>query len=178
MLIEESLIKKNKFTRSGQMLPIVNGVVIHWVDWPGAMAEQVVEYFNYLPENEPGRYASAHYVVGLEGEIIKMIPEDEIAWHAGPSGQTKEWIHAKLGGKPNWRTIGIELCHPDGSDAFLRSTWRSAVMLVADIMNRHNIIMPDRVFRHYDCVGKVCPRWFVDHPADWAEFMHDIRARL
>lgn len=178
MLIDDRLIQVDPHTRPGQMLPIVGGVVVHYTQWPGATADRIRDYFDALPATEPGRYASAHYAVGLEGEIVRMIPEDEVAWHAGPSDQTKQWVHAKLGGKPNWRTIGIEMCHPDDTGAFLRATWRSAVMLTADILIRHGIPRSDRILRHHDCTGKHCPAWMVDHPADWAEFVQDVRARL
>ena len=121
-MIERKLIAIDKHTRPGQPLPRVTGVVIHYVQWPGATAQRIRDYFDALPRTEPGRYASAHYAVGLEGEVIQMVPEEEVAWHAGPSSKTRREVETRLGGKPNWRTIGIELCHPDASGAFLRAT--------------------------------------------------------
>jgi len=177
MFVREKLISKNAHTRSGQELPSISGVVMHWVQWPMATAGRIVEYFDTLPTTEPGRYASAHYVVGLEGEIIRMIPEAECAWHAGPSSRTRPEIEERLGGKPNWRTIGIEMCHPGKEGALLRLTWVSAVRLAADIMRRHNI-PATHLIRHYDCTGKDCPLWFVENPADWAEFVHDVRQAI
>ena len=178
MLITQQVLPINKHTRSGISLNGVRGVGLHWPDAPGWTADRLRAYIAGLPKSEPGRFASYQYAVGLEGEIIQMIPETECAWHGGPSDQTKPHIEARLGGKPNWTTIGICMCHPDTSGAFLRATWRSAVELVADIYHRHGITRTDTILRHHDFTGKHCPAWMVDHPADWAEFVHDVRAIL
>lgn len=44
---------------------------------------------------KPGRQASAHYVVGQDGEVVQMVRHDDIAWHATAANQT---------------SIGIEHC--------------------------------------------------------------------
>src|SRR5512135_3583676 len=45
---------------------------------------------------------SAHYVVGREGQVVQMVRDEDIAWHAGRS---------MLGDQPNVNTfsLGIEL---------------------------------------------------------------------
>lgn len=177
MNLKEHLLDVHPHTRSKEPLKEVRGVVIHWVQWPGASAQKIRDYFNSLPTTEPSRYASAHYAVGLAGEIIKMIPENECAWHAGPSSKTVASVEEALGGKPNWRTIGIEMCHPGRDGAFLRSTWRSAAMLTATIMRQYDI-SPGRVYRHFDCTGKECPKWFVDHNEEWTVFLSDVYSRM
>ncbi len=178
MTIDARVIAVDSHTRSGQPLRRVEGVVIHYVQWPGATAQRIRDYFHALPRTEPGRYASAHYAVGLEGEVIQMVPEDEVAWHAGPSSKTRREVETRLGGKPNWRTIGIELCHPDTSGAFLRATWRSAIELAVDIMHRHGISKEAHILRHYDCTGKLCPLWMVNNSTDWTEFVREVGAGL
>lgn len=171
MEITKELIDINDHTRPGkktQPLRHVNGVVIHYVQWPGASAQRVRDYFNDLPKTEPNRFASAHYVVGLRGEVIQMIPEDECAWHAGPSSSTNHKTELSLGGKPNWRTIGIECCHPDASGKLTDETERATIELAADILVRHESMI---LLRHYDCTGKRCPRWYVDHESEWRRFV-------
>ena len=177
MLIEDKLLPFNPQTRSGIPLTAVGGVVIHWADAPQWTSDQLTEYLASLPDTEPGRYASYHYVVGLDGEINRLIPEDECAWHAGPSSDTRAGIRGRLGGLPNWYTIGICMCHPDTGGAFLRATWRSAAELAADVLRRNKVFRTNTVLRHHDCTGKRCPGWFTDHPADWAEFVHEVRSR-
>lgn len=34
----------------------------------------------------------------------------------------------------------------------------------------------DRVIRHYDVTGKLCPLYFMEHPAAWEAFLADVRA--
>jgi N-acetylmuramoyl-L-alanine amidase CwlA len=178
MPIRQAFVPMDEHTRSGIKLPIVQGVVIHYTGQPGQSLNSLTEYLEKLSNMDQSRYASWHYGVGIEGEIDQVIPEDECAWHAGPSNLTRPEILERFGGKPNWRTIGIEMCHPSNDGAITRATWRATVSLVAEIFHRHNITNINRCVRHYDCTRKICPKWFVDHPADWAEFQHDIRSRL
>jgi N-acetyl-anhydromuramyl-L-alanine amidase AmpD len=56
---------------------------------------------------------SAHYVVGKDGEVVKMVPLSEAAWHAGRSR------HPVGGGAVNLRSVGIELVNRnDGKDPY------------------------------------------------------------
>jgi len=66
------------------------------------------------------RAASAHVMVGLDGEIIQLMPLEYLAWHAGPS----RWRGTR---GCNYFTWGIELVNPgrlelerlsSGADAF------------------------------------------------------------
>jgi len=70
-------------------------IVIHYT--AGRSAESSA---NYLARNDVG--ASAHIVIGREGDIYQLVPFDTIAWHAGKSA---------YGGRTmlNQYAIGIEL---------------------------------------------------------------------
>ena len=88
MNIDKQHIGVSKFARPGYFRPATDGIVWHWVGNAGQGAEGVRRYFDSLDEQDPGDderdiFASAHYVVGLEGEIIELIPKDEIAYHCG-----------------------------------------------------------------------------------------------
>ena len=48
---------------------------------------------------------SCHYLIKADGEIIKMVPEKYISWHAGISG----WLKFK---NLNKNSIGIEISNP------------------------------------------------------------------
>lgn len=169
MRIEKKLLPPSKWARPEIELPTVTGVVIHWVANPGANPKQIRDYFATVE-----RYASAHYVIGINGEILYIVPENEVAYHAGPSDLTKGDVKESLGGLPNWRTIGIELCHPDWTGQFTAKTLEKAVSLTADICYRHSINVMKNVLRHYDCTGKHCPKWYVDHPDKWESFKRDV----
>ena len=34
------------------------------------------------------------------------------------------------------------------------------------------------MIRHYDVTGKICPKWFTEHPDAWEQFKQDVAARL
>ena len=72
MNIQQDLLTKNKYSRPGVLLKAVKGIVIHWVANPGTSAQANRNYFENLKAQPPGlppekyRYASAHYVIGIE----------------------------------------------------------------------------------------------------------------
>ena len=54
---------------------------------------------------DPGARVSSHYVVDEDGGVLRLVPEERCAWHAGVSW----WRgHAEL----NSRSIGIEIVNP------------------------------------------------------------------
>jgi N-acetylmuramoyl-L-alanine amidase len=52
-----------------------------------------------------------------------------------------------------------------------------AVRLVSQLCVEYGI-SPLRIYRHYDCTGKDCPRWWVDHTEDWHAFLNMVRREL
>ena len=36
-------------------------------------------------------------------------------------------------------------------------------------------LKPDDIIRHYDVTGKICPKYFVDHPEEWETFHKDVK---
>jgi len=85
-------------------------------------------------------YISVHYIVGLKGEVVQTIREDDRAWHAGRS----EWHGTK---SLNNHSIGIEVVS-DGY--YYTDKQRQAVQeLCRDIMGRNNIPIIN-VLRHAD----------------------------
>jgi hypothetical protein len=123
MNITEQFLTKNKYSRPCTLLKAVKGIVIHWAANPVSTALANRNYFeglkNQMPPNDK-RFASAHYV-GLQGEIIRCVPDKEVCCHAGADNYTNEAIR-RLSSYPNNCTIGIELCHHDWSGAFSAET--------------------------------------------------------
>ena len=70
----------NPWSRPGTELKKINGVVIHYVGNPGTTASGNRNYFESLSTGTDGVYASAHFVVGLDGEVIQCIPLREISY--------------------------------------------------------------------------------------------------
>lgn len=169
MKIEQAILPPSKWSRPQIPLVLITGIVIHWVANAGATAKQIRDYFATV-----SRHASAHYIIDVDGSIIQAVPEDEVAYHAGPSDRTREDTLKRLGGLPNWRTVGIELCHPDWTGEFTGRTIESAISLTADIGSRKRVDVLHNVLRHYDCTGKYCPKYYVDHPEAWRDFREDV----
>ena len=151
------LLPVNPYSRPGIPLEQVNGIVIHYVGNPGTTAAQNHSYFENLAQTGE-TYASSHFLVGLEGEIIQNVPLDEIAYCSN---------------QRNEDTISIVCCHPDDSGAFNQATYDSLVQLTRWLMEAYDLDT-DQVIRHYDVTGKICPKSFVENPEEWEQFLKDL----
>ena len=69
MEIQERLLTINPYSRSGEKQNKIENIVIHWVGNAGSSALANRNYFENL-KNTHATYASSHYIVGLNGEII------------------------------------------------------------------------------------------------------------
>ncbi|MDR0440789.1 MAG: N-acetylmuramoyl-L-alanine amidase [Candidatus Accumulibacter sp.] len=80
---------------------------------------------------DPARKVSAHYLIGRDGEIVRLVEEKERAWHAGAS-----W----WGGDTdvNSSSIGIELDN-DGFEPFADAQIDALLALLSDIVRRYRI---------------------------------------
>ena len=147
----------NTYSRPGTPLDEVNGIVVHYVGNPGTTAEQNHGFFVNLAETGE-TYASSHFLIGLDGEIIQNMPLNEIAYCSN---------------ERNADPISIECCHPDEEGQFTDATYSSLIRLVVWLMDCYDLDI-SQVIRHYDVTGKECPRWYVLHPEDWTRFLADV----
>lgn len=130
-------------------------IVIHYVGATGG-AEANCKWYAAAD-----RGSSAHYFVGFDGEIYQSVEDKDIAWHCG----AKTYVHPNC---RNSNSIGIELCvRNKGSNAATSKDWyfedatvASAVALTRELMKKYGVT-PDRVIRHHDVTGKICPNPFV-----------------
>lgn len=172
-MITQKFLTKNKYSRVGKPLNKLLGVVIHYVGVNNQRPEQTVAYFESLKYGKNQIYASAHYVIGTDGNGIQCIPDTEVAYHCGAK-LYKPGIVEKLSQYPNYTTIGIELCHtPNG---FTEETLETASNLVAQILLENDLLIND-VYRHYDITGKICPKFFVDSELDWKKFKERVMSK-
>lgn len=170
----------------------IKGIVIHWVANPNSTA---IANRNFFENRKYGtsEFGSAHYIIGLSGEIIQCLPEDEIGYHVGSSlpyrsGSKQiytpaawEFLNHKsteTQPEPNYTTIGIECCHLDWDGKMTHETYDSTIELVVNLLNRYRLKETD-VWLHQEVVGwKDCHRWFVNHPSEWQKFKNLVRERL
>ena len=136
MNIEDRLLTINQYSRSGEKQNKIEKIVVHWVGNAGSSALGNRNYFESLATSHK-TYASSHYIIGLNGEIIRCIPENEVAFHSGSYSM-------------NRKSIGIEDCHPDWEGKFNDNTYNSLVELCADICKRYNLGI--------DCISCICNR--------------------
>ena len=163
--ITEEYIKVNKYSRPKISLSEVNDIVIHYVGNPGTSAEANRNYFNNLSQqkdDESATYGSSNFIVGLEGEILAVVPIDEIAYCSN---------------NRNSDTLSIEVCHPDETGEFNEVTYASLVKLTAYLCDRFEL-SADHIIRHYDVTGKLCPLYYVEHEDAWEAFKADVAAAL
>lgn len=106
----------------------ISMIVLHYTDMLGA--EEAIKKLC-----DPTAGVSCHYLVTKTGEVVRMVPEERRAWHAGRSywrGLTNV----------NDDSIGIEIDNPghsNGYEPFPGAQIDAVIRLVADIKQRHKI---------------------------------------
>lgn len=153
---------KNEYSRPGTYLSEVNAVVVHYVANPGTSAANNRSYFNGLAQSG-ATWASSHFIVGLEGEVIQCVPLDEIAYCSNDR---------------NKDTIGIECCHPDETGKFNDYTYESLVSLLKDLCIEYDLDPLTQIIRHYDVTGKMCPLYYVENEDAWHTLITDVAAAM
>lgn len=161
MKIEQMLLTINQFSRPGTKIK-PTAIAWHWTGNAKSSALNNRNYFENLKvgiKDSKGRYkyASSHLVVGLDGEVIQCIPFDEISYCTNDA---------------NSYTISIECCHPDSTGKFTEKTYKSMVELAKYLEKELGIT---KHIRHYDVTKKCCPKYFVDNPDKWMQFLDDIK---
>lgn len=124
-------LSPNHGDRRGQGVELV---VIHYTamsDCAGAKARLC----------DPEAEVSAHYLIGVDGTVHPLVPEDRRAWHAGAG----EWQGR---GDVNSRSIGIELDNP-GDRPFSAPMMAALERLLTDLLARYDL-GPEAVIGHSD----------------------------
>ena len=161
--VAQDLLEVNEWSRPGSPLKRVKGVVLHYVGNPGTSAQANRNYFNSLADGVLGIYASSHFIVGLEGEVIQCVPLAEIAYASNSR---------------NKDTISIEVCHPDETGEYSPAAYARVAELTAWLCREFRLDPAEDVLRHYDVSGKRCPLYYVDHPEAWEGFLDAVTAEL
>ena len=161
--VREDFLTANPYSRPGDELKTIPGVVIHSVGNPGTSAQANRNYFESLKDGADGTYASSHFVVGLEGEVIQCVPLTEIAYASNSRNED---------------TVSIEVCHPDEDGAFAPESYESVVKLTAWLCETFRLDPESDVIRHYDVTGKICPKYYVENEDAWEQLKDDLASRI
>ncbi|WP_314587937.1 N-acetylmuramoyl-L-alanine amidase [Paenibacillus terrigena] len=143
-----------------KMIPTT--ITIHNTGNPSSTARNERDWLTN-PSN--ARQASFHIVVD-ERQAIECIPLIENAWHAGDGSGVNSG---------NRTSIGIEICE-SGNYA---KTLDNAAELVAKMLKERGW-GTDRLRRHFDWSGKICPRLMYDggNWTGWKTFVASVDAKL
>ena len=155
--VDVQLIDVDGASRRGEKLEAVRDLAVHYVANPGTSAQANRNYFAGS-ESE----TSAHFIVGLEGEVILCVPLDE------KSSATNE---------RNRDTISIEVCHPDATGQFSEVTRASLVRLLVWLCEEYDLD-ENNLIRHYDVTGKMCPLYYVEHEDAWQALKEDVAKKI
>jgi len=95
--------------------------------------------------SDPEARVSCHYLIDEDGRVLRMVAEENRAWHSGRS----YWRGVR---DVNDASIGIEIVNPGhdhGYRPFTEAQMESLLMLLAGIVERHGI-EPANVVGHSD----------------------------
>lgn len=157
--IIEDYLEVNDYSRPGTPLNEVNSIFVHYTANPGTSATQNRSYFANLALTQE-RSASAHFIIGYEGEIVQCIPLEEQAYAV----MTR-----------NEDSISIECCYTSEDGSFTPETYDTLVHTLAWLIDKYHLSTDD-ILRHYDCGGKMCPIYYVENEDAWQHLLQDVVA--
>ncbi|MBD5543671.1 MAG: N-acetylmuramoyl-L-alanine amidase [Lachnospiraceae bacterium] len=155
------LLTINEYSRPGYLLPEVKNIFVHYTANKGTSAAQNRSYFENLKDTHETS-ASAHFIIGFEGEAIQCIPLMEIDYAVM---------------QRNYDSVSIECCFLDESGKFTDATYNKLVEMLAWLVTNYDLT-PEDILRHYDVGGKLCPKYYVEHEDEWNRLIEDVAAYI
>ena len=159
--IIQDFLEINEFSRPGDKLDTINSIFVHYTANPGTSAAQNRSYFANLAETHE-RSASAHLIIGYEGELIQCIPFDEQAYAV----MTR-----------NEDSLSIECCYLSDDGSFTQETYDTLIHTLAWLIDKYDLTTAD-ILRHYDCGGKLCPLYYAENEGAWDRLRQDVEMYL
>lgn len=159
--IIQDLLEVNEYSRPGTRLERVNSIFVHYTANPGTSAAQNRSYFANLAETHE-RSASAHLIIGYEGELIQCIPFEEQAYAV----MTR-----------NEDSLSIECCFLSEDGSFTQETYDTLIHTLAWLLEKYNLSTED-ILRHYDCGGKLCPLYYAENEGAWEQLKQDVASYM
>jgi len=157
MDIKDYISRKENYG-SQRSLSKIKYIVIHYTGNDGDTALNNCKYF----KNNVVK-ASAHYFVD-DNSIYRSVYDNYTAYSVG----AKKYKHPHC---RNSNSISIEMCdtRKNGTYDFTSKTIANAVELTKELMKKYNVSV-ENVIRHYDVMGKVCPKPYVESRQSWEAF--------
>lgn len=155
--IKEDYLEINEYSRPGTELKKVKSIFVHYTANAGTTAEQNRSYFENLAQTHE-RSASAHFIIGYDGELLQCIPLDEEAYAVKSRNED---------------SISIECCYLSEDGSFTPQTYGTLIHTLAWLIDQYNLSTDD-ILRHYDCGGKLCPLYYAEHEDAWEQLRQDV----
>lgn len=155
----EDFLTPNEYSRPGDPLTQVNNIFVHYTANPGTSAAQNRSYFEQQKDTHEAS-VSSHFIIGYNGEILQIVPLDEIAYAV----MTR-----------NEDSISIECCYKAENGQFTQETYDSLIKLLSWLTEAYDLDSQD-ILRHYDCGGKKCPLYYTEHEDAWEQLKRDVEA--
>lgn len=144
-------------------------IVIHYTAGKGDTAVNEGLYF----KNTNKRSAGAHFFVDQNGEVVKSVSMNRVAWSVGGARYSD---CAKTGGGKyygivtNSNSVSIELC-----DNLEKDPSKKQIEAVKELIKyiRKHCINAKTIVRHFDVTGKHCPQRMMEKKK-WDSFLKKI----
>lgn len=116
----------------------ITAIVVHYT---GTLSqESAVDWMK-----NPASRISTHYLVSRTGEILQMVREEDIAWHAGRSAMFPNTTPPR---EPHVDTFSIGITLVGTADSGFTDKQMAALYLLIELLVSRHKIPPDRIVGH------------------------------
>lgn len=175
----ERFITRNRWSRPGTPIKQYKGICLHWVANPMTTAIGNRNFFERRKHGNSG-FGSANEVIGLDGEVVTVIPIGEMAYGSATAERYyKPDAIRLLGSYPNSYLYHIECTHTDWYGKMTPETYATMVERCADLIVELGLQDAEKpLWIHNEVTGKWCHRWFCEHRDEWKAFQKEVMDRV
>jgi peptidoglycan hydrolase-like protein with peptidoglycan-binding domain len=174
----EKYLTPNKWSRP-QKKAEVKFICVHWEAVINARASAVRDFFESRKYGKKS-YGSAHEIIDTNGDVWKVIPDNEMAYSVGSKTYTKEKYNMMGDTYPNSVVYSIEVPTINMKGNYSDIVYFIMVERTVDLLIEYNLGL-DKVTNHGIISGKDCPKYYcpeynkVDY-SRWNVFLQDVKS--
>lgn len=159
--IKSRLIENSEMSRTKENIREIYKIVLHHAPLKNKSAIKNRNYINNLKYQDE-KFCSYHYIIDFNGEIINIIPENELA------------LHTKIL-EFDYHSIGIAICYKDDYlDRIPQIVQNSLKELSFYLLKKYNLDRHYDLIRCYDLINKRSPVFFVDNQYNFLDFKYNL----
>lgn len=157
--ISSRIIDISENTRPNEKIDKIFKIILHHAPIKNKSGIKNRNYINSL-KNQDNIFCSYHYIIGLNGEIINIIPENELAIHTGILEFDKH-------------SLGICICYNE-NNKISEKTMLSLEKLSIHLIKKYSLDATYDLIRCYDIINRRSPLFFVDNQYCYLDFKEKI----